>query len=319
MGIVTSEELRKAIDDLISQYDGRSNLVSFGNVIKSFSGLDNAYGVVDAIFGSGDVAPTATTPMYSIADFASQYLDSHNLDAVAKAQDSVIANELYNFYLQKFPTALYGLFSAVEEVGRKYGGYDPDANQLSDEIIIPSFVNVQTANTTDSPMPSTVSGSFAQPAVNFKNTLSNTSTSDSVVGWINHYFTVDSSLSAGSLYTGSPSLDKTTAFIVFGALDRNGNVGGLKYANAKNTYSKPVYYGETGLKVGETTTESHILNNSMSMYIGQSTYGYVGIDVTEPVPKKTGTTTTVDGTLDLDVDLLGYMFSIAPTIQNNKY
>lgn len=318
--VVKVDEIRKAIDDLVSSYDGKATPVSFGQVLQGFPAIGQAYQTADAIFGSGNVNPTATTPASGVAEFAYQYLDSLDIDALKKSEDSIIATELYDVFMKKFSTGLYGLFSSVQEINRKYGGLDPDANQISDEIIIPSFIKMATTTDTVNGLPANVSGSFAQPAVNFKNTLSNKSTTaEAVVGWVNHYFTVDSTLSASALYSGSPSLDKTTAFVVFGALDREGNIGGIKFANAKNNYTKPVYFGHAGLDVGDTTTQAHVMNNGMSMYIGQSTYGYVGVDLVEPIPKGKGTTTTTDGTLDVNVDLLGLMFSIAPTIQNNLY
>lgn len=309
--VVTREQIRQTIDNLISTYDGSSAVVTFSQVLTTFPVLKQAYGIEDAIFGSGNVLPTASTPASGIAEFAQQYLDGYHIDALFKADNSVIARELYDLYMRKFTTALYALFSSVQEINRKFGGLDPDANQLSDQIITPSFVDVATTTGVTNGLPAKISGSFKNPAVSFANVLTNATTESVTIGWVNHYFTIDSSLSADALYPKSPALNNNSAFVVFGVLDRLGNVSGIKYANAKDTFSKPVYYGQTGLAVSDVDSAAHVLNNSMSLYIGQATYGYVGIDIASTVPATKSVTT--------QVDLLGLMFATAPIIQNNLY
>lgn len=312
--LVTEKEIKQDIDELISKYDGHDEGVTLKDVYNQFPHIESAFGHKDAIFGSGNVAPTQETPMEGIAEFAAQYLDSHDIEALGETRDSVLATELHDFFLRKFPTALYGLFSGVAEVNRKYGGLDPDANQLSDEIIIPSFIDEATSAGANK-LPTGFTGSFSQPAIDFSNTLTNTTSgSTTAIGWVNHYFTIDTTLSKGSLYKSpqdSPALDKTSAFIVFGALDRKGNVSGIKYSNAKGTQSKPVYVGHAGLKVGDASTSARVLDNGMSLYVGQSTSGYVGLDISDKV--------AAGNTVDVNTELLGHFFSIAPTIQNNLY
>lgn len=309
---VSLENVKQDIENMIATYDGKSSVVTYQEVVSAFPSL--ALGATgDAIFGSGDTYPTSVTPQNGVAEFAYEYLIEHSIASLEGATNSIIAKQLYDFYLDKFPTALYGLFSSIQELNRKYGGLDPEANQITDMIIQPSFVSVATESGTSTWTSDEVTGSFAQPAVNFQNVLTNASTSASIsLGWVNHYFTIDTQLSAGKLYTDSPELNDISTFIVFGVLDRKGNVNGMKYANAKNNYTKPIYYGHAGLTLGDNDSPARIINNSASMYIGKSTYGYVGLDFNEPIAG-------ASGKLTIYADLLGMFFSTAPTIQNAKY
>ena len=308
--MITTDEIESEIWNMIDKYDSQSGLVDFNTVMSQFPVLGTAFTTKDVIFGSGNTHPSVPTSAQSISEFAQQYIKEHNLTAL-KQKETLLATELYDFYMNKFPTALYGLFSAVGEINRQYGGIDPEANQLSDMAIIPSFIQEATAPGDDL-LPAGVTGDFTQPAVSFKQVLTNSSTTDSVtVGWVNKYFTIDTTLPEDKLYTGSPSLEKISAFIIFGVLDREGNVYGTKFVNAKNVQSKPTYYSETGLNIARNNGTAHILNNDMSMYVGQSTYGYVGIDIKDVIPKA--------GSITVDVDLLGHFFAISPVVHNNAY
>ena len=115
--VVKVDEIRKAIDDLVSSYDGKATPVSFGQVLQGFPAIGQAYQTADAIFGSGNVNPTATTPASGVAEFAYQYLDSLDIDALKKSEDSIIATELYAG-LQKihlFYLFLYEVFSVAKK------------------------------------------------------------------------------------------------------------------------------------------------------------------------------------------------------------
>jgi len=321
MSVIKPEAIKDTLEELVAKYEDDDSLITFGDVMASKTLLD-VYKTEDALFGGGNVYPTASTPASGVASLISQYLETNSIDALEHAHESIVAEELYDLYMKKSASLLYALFSSIQEVGRKYGGLDPESNQITNEAIQPSFMQVANAETTtDSTvggLPAGITGSFKNPMVNWKNTLSNSNDTE-FKGWIDHYFTIDSSIGSDVLYEGAPALDKTVTFIAFGLLDRIGNVSGLKYATAKNNYSKPIYYTNTGLELSDTSTQAHVLNNGMSIYVGQSTYAYMGIDLIDGIPSATGTTTVTDGTLDLDVQLLGQMFAISPTIQNNKY
>ncbi len=319
--MISREQIETSIKDLISTYDGQSGLITFTNVLTAFPNLSTAFAQKDAIFGSGDVAPTATVVASDIAQFAEEYLYQYTLDAVKTATNSIVAQEIWELYMDKFVTALYALFSASQQIGRKYGGFDPDANEISDVKMIPSYIEVANrpvGGTTgvgiSNFLPVGIKGSFAQPAVSFENELTNGNASASVIGWINEYFSFQTNLSAGALYTSpvsSPLLDKQTAMVVFGAVDYEGNVGGVKYLNAKLTQTKPIYFGQVGMYTDDAGSKAHVLNNGMSLFVGQSTYGYMGIDV--------DLTLGASSTATLNVSPLGLVFTISPTLQNNLF
>jgi hypothetical protein len=312
---VLTDNIKGDIDKLISTYNGSQAQVAFSDVLGAFPNIAKAYAQVDAIFGSGNTAPSVPTPANGVADFATQYLEMFHIDALRDNVDYPLAKELYDLYVKKFSSALYALFSTVSEVNRKFGGFDPQANQISDEIIIPSFIEEAT-EAGQYGLPATMSGSFVQPTSQFIQKLSTTKTTTDTtpIGWVDHYFTFDSSLAQNALYEGSPQLDKYTSFIIFGALDVQGSVYAQNFMNAKNTASKGVYFADTGLNIttGHIETVAHVLNTGMSLYVGQSSTGYMGISIKSPIGNSTTPTT-------IDVRPLGLMFSLAPVLINNLY
>ncbi len=328
MSLITNEQIELGIKDLIATYNGSNQYVTFADVLNAFPALASSYSQIDVIFGSGNLNPTYENTAGNIAQFAQQYLYQFDIDAVAMADNNATATEIYEFYIKKFTSALYALFASSQELGFHYGGFNPSANEISDIKMIPSFVTIATASSTDGGLPVDVTGSLKQPSMTFgQNLISKNVTSPTTVGWVDKYFTINTQLEAGGIYATSPELFDNATMITFGAFDWLGNVSGIKYANAKDTQTKPVYFGEWETTLGGSASKAHILNNGMSMYIGDASVGYVGIDINQTIPEAkettTGTTTkvvtTTVSTIPIQTDLLGLIFTTAPILDLYPY
>lgn len=280
--------------DVINQLDGEYVKKFDIYEILSMIGRYNDEAARDMIFTHEySNSPNTKIEGNAIAEFINSYIIRYSLKML-KDQNNTIAVQLYEFYISKFFSALQMMFLSVEDLNRPFGELNIPSQGFTDNIINPNLIKV------GSQLPEGIYQTFSYPAVNFKNTLVNKTSKDINITWLKNYFIVDTSLIMDDLYLGSAKLADRTTFAIFGLLDKKGNIGGMYYTNQVNYHTKSFELSHKDLLLTDDRIRMKVLDDATSMFVPKNAYGYVSILLNDTIP--------ANGTLDIDVELLGLIF-----------